>query len=115
MQPVNINVIAAKVTKNPETLKKYFAVCEKHANAEKNKTKETFLYYEKQKMYFTTFCTDTPCLLKRAYTSTPFLLKRAYTYTPVLKRAYTYTPFTKQGVYVYALYNKQGVHVYAFY
>ena len=35
MQPVNINVITAKVTKDPETPKKCFAVCEKHANAEK--------------------------------------------------------------------------------
>ena len=62
-------------------------------------------------MSFTTFCTGTPCLVKRAYTSTPFLLNRAYTYTPFVKRAYTYTPFTKKGVHVYALFSKQGVHV----
>ena len=41
MQPVNINVIAAKVTKNPETpKKKSFAVCEKHENAEEIKQKK---------------------------------------------------------------------------
>ena len=51
MQPVNINVIAIKVTKNPETPKKCFAVCEKHANAEKiNKRK--FLVIRKAENVF---------------------------------------------------------------
>ena len=53
MQPVNINVIAAKVTKNPETPKKCFAVCEKHTNAEKkNKTKRNFLVIRKAENVF---------------------------------------------------------------
>ena len=91
-----------KLQKIPNRRKKVLLSVRNTQTLKKNKTKETFLYYENQKMSFTTFCTDTPCLLNRAYT-----------YTPVLNRAYTYTPFTKQGVHVYALFTKQGVHVYA--